>query len=387
MTIPVAMFEHSYSPAQMYRLTFPAEAMTAHNKPVKLLRHNMNPSYVNAILSEAEVMVLWRTSDDDIYNMVVEASKRESPAVVIDTDDDITAVDPANPRYCDFGLVEAQRADGGRWIDGKEGFDIGRNRHRIDMVLDAMRRADGLTVPTEALRQRMLKHNDNIAVFPNCVNTKELRPLSFKQSHCVRLGWQGDISHIEDVSLFLAPLARYFRENKADKIVICGSRLIVDPITAFLKSRARMDCCEPYDTIIDIRGHYWRMMALNLDVGLIPLIDTEFNRSRSDIKFTEFAAMGVPCVVSNVMPYKDVVVDGETGLLVENTPEAWHHAISRLAKDRKLRKRIGDNARQWAIENRDVHSYSQARWDFYHGVHKTKRARHDMHMRGVERVE
>ena len=60
----------------------------------------------------------------------------------------------------------------------------------------------------------------------------------------------------------------------------------------------------------------------------------------------EAGARGIPAVVSLRHRIEDVVVDGETGLIVpERDPQSLAQAILRLADDADLRRRLGENAR------------------------------------------
>jgi glycosyltransferase involved in cell wall biosynthesis len=61
----------------------------------------------------------------------------------------------------------------------------------------------------------------------------------------------------------------------------------------------------------------------------------------------ESGALGIPAVVSLKDRREDILVDGETGLLVpERDPAALAAAIARLADDSELRQRLGENARR-----------------------------------------
>lgn len=60
----------------------------------------------------------------------------------------------------------------------------------------------------------------------------------------------------------------------------------------------------------------------------------------------EAAACGRPAIVTDVPGCRDAVVDGETGLLVPlGDPRALAAALTRLATDHDLRRRMGAQAR------------------------------------------
>ena len=84
-------------------------------------------------------------------------------------------------------------------------------------------------------------------------------------------------------------------------------------------------------------------------VGLIPLDDSRFSACKSAIKFVDYALAGVPSVCSNVAPYADVVVDGETGVLCANEESAWVSAVIDLAASAAKRQRLSSAARHIAL--------------------------------------
>jgi len=97
--------------------------------------------------------------------------------------------------------------------------------------------------------------------------------------------------------------------------------------------------------------------STGFDIGLAPMLDDDFHRSKTNTKFREYGACGIAGIYSNVALYASFVKDGETGLLAENRPEAWYHAMVRLVNDPELRARIGGSAR------REIqHLYSQERF-------------------------
>ncbi|MFT8678945.1 glycosyltransferase [Gluconacetobacter dulcium] len=88
---------------------------------------------------------------------------------------------------------------------------------------------------------------------------------------------------------------------------------------------------------------YLALMA-RADIAIAPLEDSVFNDAKSNIKYLEAAAVGVPLVCSPRRAFADVIVDGQTGLLARTDAE-WTRAILALAADGALRREVGARAR------------------------------------------
>jgi glycosyltransferase involved in cell wall biosynthesis len=73
--------------------------------------------------------------------------------------------------------------------------------------------------------------------------------------------------------------------------------------------------------------------------------------SISPLKLYEAMAAGRPVIVSDLGPIREVVKDGENGLLVKpNDVEAWTAAVQRLQTDPALARRLADNARRLIMD-------------------------------------
>lgn len=76
------------------------------------------------------------------------------------------------------------------------------------------------------------------------------------------------------------------------------------------------------------------------DAGLAPLGDSVFENCKTNLKFREYAAFGIPALYSDVPLYRSCVESGVTGLLCANDPAAWVAALARLSANYELRERI-----------------------------------------------
>jgi glycosyltransferase involved in cell wall biosynthesis len=96
---------------------------------------------------------------------------------------------------------------------------------------------------------------------------------------------------------------------------------------------------------------YYR--SIDFDIGLAPLVDMPFNRSKSAIKALEYAALGIPVIASDREPYRPFVLDGVTGYLVRDEHE-WTKRLRELVNDDAMREEMGRKAKEhasaWTIQ-------------------------------------
>lgn len=96
--------------------------------------------------------------------------------------------------------------------------------------------------------------------------------------------------------------------------------------------------------VADYTAFLRRLIELRPAIGLAPLGSNRFFNSKTNNKYREYGGLGIPAIYSAGALYGACVRDGETGLLVANTPEAWEAAIERLLDDGGLRRRLADAA-------------------------------------------
>jgi hypothetical protein len=86
------------------------------------------------------------------------------------------------------------------------------------------------------------------------------------------------------------------------------------------------------------------------DILIAPLIDNEFNNSKSSLKFLEYSALGIPGVYSKLLPYEQVVKHGINGYLAESEHD-WENYLNQLVEDPMLRKEIGTAAQKTILDD------------------------------------
>jgi glycosyltransferase involved in cell wall biosynthesis len=90
-----------------------------------------------------------------------------------------------------------------------------------------------------------------------------------------------------------------------------------------------------------------RTALAGADIGISWVPDDLWSRGKCGLKILQYMAAGLPVIANPVGIQTDLVQHGRTGFLAE-TPGQWLEAVSRLAHDPHLRKRMGRAGRQCA---------------------------------------
>lgn len=300
---------HDNSGCGWYRIRLPLGEMGRHGHDVRMAEGWLQPDpdrqiIVGQRLDKPDALPLWRRL-------------RATARLVYEIDDDVFSVDPVN------------------WM-----------AHRVyskpvpqDTVAHAAGVADMVTVSTEPLAEVMRQHSDNVVVLPNHIPAG-LLDIQRPRRDRVVVGWAGGASHGSDIALVAAQIRRVIDRHDVDL------HLVGTDYQPTIRRECRFTpwSDDPWD--------YYR--TLDFDVGLAPLTETVFNRSKSAIKALEYAALGIPVVASDVEPYRQFVQDGVTGWLCGQDYE-WHSRIRDLVNDAGMREEMGRKAREvaaaWTVEN------------------------------------
>ncbi|HNT53230.1 MAG TPA: glycosyltransferase [Anaerolineaceae bacterium] len=93
-----------------------------------------------------------------------------------------------------------------------------------------------------------------------------------------------------------------------------------------------------------------KFSAHSFDIGLAPMVDDAFHRSKTNNKFREYGACGIAGIYSSSSVYAEVSA-GELGLVVANTSDQWAAALTRLIEDAALRQQIAAQAEDYIRRN------------------------------------
>jgi O-antigen biosynthesis protein len=141
----------------------------------------------------------------------------------------------------------------------------------------------------------------------------------------------GTRTHDADFALVTPALERVAAEHTDVEIMLVGELSPPKSLLALGDRLQQLPAC-PY-------VEYLALLAAS-DIAIAPLSPVRFNEAKSNIKFLEAAAVGVPSVCSPRSAFAHAIRPGETGFLAESVEE-WYRTLSALVVDAALRERVG----------------------------------------------
>lgn len=321
-----------------YRLIWPTVALTEQGADVQMVLPNDPVGWqvcgqfwtddrgrselLDVVLPEADVVVLQRPLQD-LYALAIPMLQAKGIKVVVEIDDDFDAISRRNVS----------------WKFAQPSYSATVNRNHLRRACEL---ADLVTVTTPALARRYAPHG-RVAIIPNHVPKRYLDVPRPGPRDDVWVGWSGSVeTHPDDLQVC--------GSGVADAITATGARFGV--VGTGKGVRQRLGLKDPVAAVGWVPIDRYPEAMAQFDVGIVPLEPSAFNEAKSALKMLEFAAVGVPAVVS---PTTDNLRMIEQGIgMVADKPRAWKGQVSALVRDEARRLEMAERGRQvaarWTIE-------------------------------------
>ncbi len=208
-----------------------------------------------------------------------------------------------------------------------------------------LRDAHAVTCSTPALAAR-LTDATHAEVIPNRVLPRPA-PDTTQRSHRILLS-NTDYFKLTDskAALFEALHAILNRYAGAQLLLLGSATADYHQLRAVHGDRVEIiDSFFPYNEYMEALRHY------DIDFALVPLEHNELHVFKSNIKYLDYAALSIPGIYSRTTAYADSIRDGENGLLVDNTAQAWFSAMQTLLDDDDRRQAMARSAWQDVASN------------------------------------
>jgi glycosyltransferase involved in cell wall biosynthesis len=260
-------------------------------------------------INEADILILSRIHGEGAEECPFQGAKDKGVKIVFECDDDLT------DRYRDLG-----------------------RGHEIEATMEW---ADACTVSTSPLGKVMEQFGKPTYVLPNRLDTTWYHQVARdtpRQIRGVTVGLVGTRTHFFDWIIVLEAL-KIIKEKYPHVQVLTGG--YPAPFMKQVPGTLHM-ASVPFQ-------QYPGMLA-QVDIRLLPLdTDDKFNESKSGIgameamaslRVVKGRAQGCIPIASDCPTYRAVINPGITGLLVENTTDAWVEALDSLLSNYGHRRRM-----------------------------------------------
>lgn len=277
--------------------------------------------------------------------------KSEGKRVLWDLDDDFWAVNPDNPSVL---VSNAEK----------------------DQYEALVKECDAVITPSAVLANKIKKlvKNKEIFICPNMVSRDVYTERPRAHSELI-IGYMGASSHWRDLMLITDVVLELQKKYEFAFQVygLVGVPLIsemvtleeirrrglepekVKYITSALEWWSKAQQIKVYPHIpfhIPFHTplyHPYLLSQLDWDIGLAPLEDNEFNRSKSCVKFYEYAGVGTMTLASRVSPYME-----EVNYTAKNTFKDWYNKLEKLIIDKTFREKILKEQQEYVFKNRTI---------------------------------
>lgn len=275
---------------------------TSHKLSVKISSENTTEPG-----SDIDVCIVQRTAFDsvELAQQFVGNLRASNTSLVVDTDDAFSAIDASHPEH-------------------------GIHSSRLEALNYILNKADQVWVSSPLLAKTYAALNKSVIVVPNSLDERVWAMpthnhwLDLNPDRPLELLYMGTVSHDADFAMIMPALDKV-AENYPNsfKLTVIGVSTEL-PERPWLKRlyQKRGGAIYPYFV-------RWFLNQGPFDVGLSPLLDTPFNRNKSDIKCLDYIASAILPVVSDLEAYNSPELDDYI-IRAKNTPKAWESAISEL---------------------------------------------------------
>jgi glycosyltransferase involved in cell wall biosynthesis len=201
-----------------------------------------------------------------------------------------------------------------------------------------------ISVGNEYLGAFARNYNSNVIYNPTCVDTESAHNVTKEHlpKSPVTIGWTGSFSNLIYLKIISDVLKR-LSENYSFQFLVIADR-------------------QPDFPLPNLKFKYWRKETeisdlLELDIGVMPLLNTNLAYGKCGFKLIQYSALGLPVVASPVGVNVSIVDNRKTGFLCDSEEE-WYSAFKSLIENHNLREIYGRNGREKIVKEFSVKANS-----------------------------
>ena len=200
------------------------------------------------------------------------------------------------------------------------------------------RSSDGVIAGNQFIADYYRKIAARVWMIPTSIDTARWRPPPRAERDQWTIGWTGTSSNLQYLYLIEESLADFLAQHEQARLLV-----VCDRKPTLKKLPAQSWCFVRWSPEREVG------LVQSMDVGLMPLPDTEWARGKCALKMIMYLAVGIPAVVSPIGVSNELLSQSEVALAARN-PDEWYAALCQLFQDNELSRRIGAAGRKLVEE-------------------------------------
>ena len=257
------------------------------------------------------------------------------------------------------GLLASRLSDvtwlGRELVSGRSTFERFAGKKRVFDVDDAIwlpyktdfsaqiaRQCKGVIAGNRFLAEHYELAGAKVWLVPTSVDTKVWMPADRQAGQPWTIGWIGSWSNLKFLYDIEGPLAQFLNEHSETRLLI-----VCDRRPSFEKIPDDKWLFQQWSAENEIR------MVQQMDVGLMPLDDSELSRGKCGFKMLSYMSVGLPVIVTPVGVNQEILAYDEVGFPATSIND-WYKALERLFTEDELGPRLGNSGRRVVEEHYSV---------------------------------
>jgi len=283
--------------------------------PLSKLKNNIFIEYNDQIgwhkIVDTDIVFFERPSDWG-YRDGIQYCKDFGIKVWIDIDDLLHGIPKTNPSYIHFGKEETQKC--------------------IEQCLSL---ADVVTVATKDLKIFYEKFNSNIHVIPNAHNDYNY-PWKLIENHNPFVNWRGSNTHRKDLLSIANQLISISKKYQSWYFSFLGDD------TWYVAEHINNPYCQPESDLI---SYFNLLKSLLPAIHIIPLIDNDFNRAKSNCSWIEGTYAGAAVIAPDFSEFR------RPGITNYKDATDFGNKLELLMNDESLRQKLYTQSFEYIRDN------------------------------------
>lgn len=270
------------------------------------------------------------------------------------------------------------------WVDVDDSWSLDKSHYLYDswsksnvsqLIERSISMADVVTVTNQRLVRKATTLNSKCVIIPNAL------PIGFEQfradrteSSKTRFIYTGGPSHVGDLrlieSFFKATGSGLSFKEKA-KFIMCGYEIAYNSVP-LRQMNDIMSSAANYQSLPSLSLNNYMEHYNQGDIVISPLMSTEFNWCKSNLKVIEAGCMGLPIIVSSTYPYLEDYEMKNKGIFFCTTAAEWYETALDLIENPEKIAQSGEQLYDYVRRKYDLLKVNNLRRELINRIKQTK---------------